>query len=61
MMDHDVCHCSDYDPNICPITCYRAQVTQDLRNNLDKLGEDLMSFAHFKNTHYCAIGQEDTV
>lgn len=61
MMQHDVSHCSDYDPSICPITCYRAKVTQDLRDNLDTLGDIPMSFAHFKGTVYCAIGQEDTV
>lgn len=53
MMNHDVCHCADYIPTDCPKTCYRAQVTQDLRDNMEKLKDIPMSFAHFKGTPYC--------
>ena len=52
-MNHDVSHCSDYIPDKCPLTCYRAVVTKDLRDNLDKFGDIPMSYAHFKGTIYC--------
>lgn len=55
-MNHDVSHCSDYDPDICPSTCYRAQVTKDLQDNWDTLYKDIpMSFAHFKNSAFCSM------
>ena len=30
-MNHDATHCSNYDPNECPKSCYRAQLTEDLQ------------------------------
>lgn len=53
MMNHDVSHCSDYDPEVCPKKCYRAQVTQDLRDNIKHFKDIPLSFAHFKGTQYC--------
>ena len=58
-MNHDVCHCSDYIQNMCPENCYRAQVTQDLRDNIRKFEDIPMSFAHFKGTPYCLKWPEE--
>ena len=52
-MNHDVSHCSDYNRYICPETCFRAKVTQDLKDNMDKYEFIPMSFAHFEGTPYC--------
>ena len=45
-MNHDVSHCADYDPQKCPKTCYRAQVTAELENRPDLVGIPL-SFMNF--------------
>lgn len=45
-MNHDVSHCSDYNPDTCPKSCFRAQVTADLfaRSDLVGLPFSFMSF-----------------
>lgn len=45
-MNHDVSHCSDYNPDTCPKSCYRAQVTAELETRGDLIGIPL-SFMHF--------------
>lgn len=52
-MRHDVCHCFDYIQSMCPENCYRAQVTQDLKDNIQKFEGIPTSFAHFKGTPNC--------
>lgn len=52
-MNHDASHCSDYQKDICPEECYRARLTQDLKDNWDKFEYIPMSFSHFKGTRYC--------
>lgn len=51
-MNHDSTHCLDYDPKRCPMECYRAQLTAEL-----KLRDDLkympMSWSHYINTEEC--------
>ena len=55
-MNHDACHCSDYNKTVCPKDCYRAQLTQDLRDIWEsKLHGIPMSFAAFKGTKYCKL------
>lgn len=50
-MNHDATHCADY-TKACPKSCYRAELTEDLRKRIDLLGMP-MSFAHFKGTDEC--------
>lgn len=50
-MNHDATHCDDY-TTACPKSCYRAELTADLRKRTDLLGTP-MSFAHFKGTKEC--------
>lgn len=49
-MNHDATHCSDYDKAVCPKSCYRAQLTEDLRNIVYTLPT---SWSSFKGTKYC--------
>ena len=35
-MNHDYAHCEDYDVN-CPKECFRAKLTEDLRQNQKSL------------------------
>lgn len=49
-MNHDATHCADYKKNICPKSCYRAQLTEDFRKIIYLLP---ISWSHFKGTDYC--------
>lgn len=49
-MNHDATHCFDYNEKVCPKTCYRAQLTEDLRNIKYELPT---SWATFKHTREC--------
>ena len=55
MMNHDNCHCLDYDEQTCPPKCYRAQLTKDLK---DSGYPWPVSFASFKGTIYCMLEVE---
>ena len=54
-MNHDNCHCLDYDEKTCPKKCYRAKLTKDLK---DSGYPWPVSFAHFKGTIYCMLEGE---
>lgn len=49
-MNHDATHCADYRCNICPKSCYRAKLTEELRNIPYFLPT---SWSHFKGTEEC--------
>ena len=49
-MNHDATHCSDYRKGICPETCYRAQLTEELKHIHYELPT---SWSHFKGTKMC--------
>ena len=49
-MNHDATHCADYKKGKCPKLCYRAQLTEELRNIVYGLPT---SWAHYKGTNYC--------
>ena len=44
-MNHDATHCSDYDEKSCPESCYRARLTQELREIVYPLPVSWESFA----------------
>lgn len=49
-MNHDATHCLDYKRGVCPKSCYRAQLTEDLRKIVYALPT---SWAHYKGTKMC--------
>lgn len=51
-MNHDATHCDDYRKGTCPKSCYRAQLTEELRNIWYPLPT---SWAHFKGTKECPM------
>lgn len=51
-MNHDATHCADYKKHKCPRKCYRAQLTQELRDRHD-LYYLSVSWANFKQTKEC--------
>ena len=54
-MNHDATHCADYKVNKCPKRCYRAQLTQDLRDSGYALPA---SWAHFEGAQCCPKKRE---
>lgn len=51
-MNHDATHCSDYQKGICPLSCYRAKLTEDLK----WIHYDLpTSWSNFKGTNECLV------
>ena len=48
-MNHDATHCLDYKKS-CPKSCYRAQLTEELKNIYYPLPT---SWANFKGTKEC--------
>ena len=52
-MNHDATHCNNHTSD-CPKTCYRAQLTQDLKDNHYPFPT---SWASFMDTDECPIGR----
>ena len=51
-MNHDATHCADYKKSKCPKNCYRAMLTEELRNIVYVLPT---SWAYFKGTKECPL------
>jgi hypothetical protein len=49
-MNHDAAHCLDYKKSSCPKSCYRAQLTEELKNIYYPLPT---SWCHYKGTKEC--------
>ena len=58
-MNHDVCHCYDYNETLCPQKCFRAKVTKDLKDNIRYYESRPMSFANFKGTPGCLLTNKE--
>ena len=53
-MNHDATHCADYKKGSCPKSCYRAQLTEELRNVIGIARYGLpTSWSHFEGTKEC--------
>ena len=59
--DHsDLCHCSDYNIDICPGECFRARLTKELKE-ADPPYPYPVSMGNFRNSGYCPLSEmEDT-
>lgn len=49
-MNHDATHCADYKKGSCPKSCYRAQLTEELKHIVYYLP---ISWSDFKYTREC--------
>lgn len=49
-MNHDATHCANYKKNRCPMSCYRAQLTEELKRIPYPLP---VSWAMFEGTKDC--------
>ena len=58
-MNHDYTHCADYNPAICPVSCFRAQVTAVLEANRENIVGVPISWAHFIDTPECKRADMD--
>lgn len=57
-MNHDATHCCDYKKSKCPKSCYRAQLTQDLKDNRYRFVGIPLSWANFKGTDECPMREK---
>lgn len=49
-MNHNATHCADYQKSKCPQSCYRAQLTEELR----RISHPVMAWwANYKGTKEC--------
>lgn len=56
-MIHDATHCIDYNPDTCPENCYRAQLSEDVKN-FKYFWPVTLSYARFENTRECPKSKE---
>jgi len=55
-MNHDYAHCLDYDPEHCPLSCFRAELTQDYQNRADRdMAGIPVSYAYYHGTEECEL------
>jgi len=56
-MNHDFTHCAEYS-NACPKSCFRGQLTEDLKNRPDLFGLTF-SYAYFRGTDECPLTEKE--
>ena len=49
-MNHDYAHCWEYEKGVCPMSCFRAVITEDLKN-----WPRPVVFSHFKDSNECPL------
>ena len=49
-MNHDYAHCWDYEKGVCPEECFRAKLTDDLKN-----WPYPVTYSKFKGTEACPL------
>lgn len=53
--DHsDFCHCLDWKDDICPVKCFRARLTKDLKE-MNPTYPWPVSYSHFKGSGDCKL------
>lgn len=52
-MNHDYAHCWDYEKGVCPEECFRAKLTDDLRN-----WPHPVTYSKFKGTEACPLTRQ---
>ena len=57
-MNHDYCHCFDFNEKECPKDCFRAQLERDLKKRHDLIGIPL-TYGNLKGTEYCVLTAEE--
>lgn len=57
-MNHDASHCLNYDRKICPKSCYRAELTQELEDRKDLIGVP-MTWSAFRGTKECELTKRE--
>ena len=53
----DYCHCSDWVKDICPGECFRARITQELKEHPGYPYP--VSYGNFRNSGYCPLKEEE--
>lgn len=55
-MNHDYAHCMDYVQGVCPLSCFRAELTDDYQKHCNYP----VSWMHFKGTKECEVTTNST-
>ena len=55
-MNHDYAHCANYDPNVCPPSCFRGQLTADYKRRED-LQDVPVPWEFLKGTDACELNK----
>ena len=50
-MNHAYAHCWEYEKDVCPKSCFRAQLTEDLKNYWPRP----VPFQHFRQSSECPL------
>ena len=58
-MNHDASHCLNYDKKVCPKSCYRAQLTQELEDRRKDLIGIPMTWSAFRGTEECELTKKE--
>jgi len=53
-INHDYTHCLDYKKDLCPKTCFRAQLSEDLAKNPHKY----LSWSNLKGSALCPLTKD---
>lgn len=54
-MNHDCCHCQDYNSSICPDDCFRAQLAKDLEKHWYKYIGISLTYGFLRGTGQCPL------
>ena len=52
----DYCHCSDWNPDICPGECFRARLTKELKE-ADPPYPYPVSIGNFRHSGHCPLDE----
>lgn len=54
-MNHDYCHCVDYDADLCPQDCFRGQLVKDYNERQKDFIGIPLSWSHLRVTDLCPL------
>ena len=59
-LNHDYCHCFDYDKEKCPEECFRGELVRDLKNRPDLIGIP-MTWSNLRNDPDCPLNNKERI
>ena len=56
-MNHDYCHCLDYNEATCPKTCFRAELTKEYNEHCIDFEGIPVTWANLRNNTLCPLNK----